>query len=157
MSCQTCKRYFVFTYFVRRKANSVPVVKFSFSTSTAKYKFVSQSHTSRIPNHFFLIAKKNSRVLSITKQIIYEREFYLFCFTEVSNMTIIIGSPHIKPSTCSLTAETGNQTGLCLSVGCIHSPNLHSTTNGFKQPTITAYTKPLQMDMQRSVPEKIRD
>ena len=57
-----------------------------------------------------------------------------------------------SPCACTLTAQSGDEAGLCLFVSCIHSLYLHAATHDTRQPLVTVDTKPLEVGKQTFVP-----
>ena len=57
-----------------------------------------------------------------------------------------------SPCACTLTAQSGDEAGLCLFVSCIHCLYLHAATHDTRQPLVTVDTKPLEVGKQTFVP-----
>lgn len=77
---------------------------------------------------------------------------YLFCFTEVCDMSVIIGSPHIEAGTSPLTTKPRYKTRFSLTMGSIYCSYLHTPTYCFEEPCRTINTVSLEVYMKRSVP-----
>ena len=57
-----------------------------------------------------------------------------------------------SPCACTLTAQSGDEAGLCLFVSCVHCLYLNAATHDTRQPLVTVDTKPLEVGKQTFVP-----
>ena len=57
-----------------------------------------------------------------------------------------------SPCACTLTAQSGDEAGLCLFVSCVHCLYLHAATHDTRQPLVTVDTKSLEVGKQTFVP-----